>query len=69
MPATTATVLSTGQRGNMTIRELLQALIGHAADGRKLEDEVLIRVGDETRAIDSSYMDGTFVLIAGKPVR
>lgn len=52
----------------MTIRELLHALIGHAEDGRRLEDEVTILVGKEARHVDSSYSDGTFILIAGDPI-
>lgn len=52
----------------MTIRELLHDLIGHADDGRRIEDEVVVRVGRELRAVDTSYSDGTFILIAGDPV-
>jgi hypothetical protein len=49
----------------MTVRKLLDALLDHSADGRMLADEVLIKIGAETRPISSSYSDGTFILIAG----
>lgn len=52
----------------MTVRELLEALSEHAEDGRLLDDEVMIRVGSELRRLQTSYVDGTFVIVAGMPV-
>lgn len=52
----------------MTVRELLHGLVDHAADGRRLDDEILIQVGTETRSVSASYANGTFILIAGAPV-
>ena len=52
----------------MTVRELLNALLDHAEDGRALRDEVLIRLDGDTRRVSSSYSDGTFILIAGETV-
>jgi hypothetical protein len=52
----------------VTIRELLQGLLDHTADGRRTDDEVIVRVGDVDRAVEASYSDGTFILIAGPPL-
>jgi len=49
----------------MKVRELQEQLTAHADDGRAADDEILVRVGKEWRRVDSSYSDGTFVLIAG----
>lgn len=53
----------------MTVRQLLIALLQHTEDGRRLEDEILLRVGEETRTLEASYSDGTFILIASTPIR
>lgn len=53
----------------MLVRQLLIALLQHTEDGRRLDDEVLLKVGNETRKVDASYSDGTFVLIARDPCR
>jgi hypothetical protein len=52
----------------VNVRDLLASLADHAADGRRSGDEVLVRVGRELRSVEASYADGTFILIAGKPV-
>jgi hypothetical protein len=52
----------------MTVAELLLALQEHAADGRRTQDEVYVRVGREIREVSASYSDGTFLLVAGKVV-
>jgi hypothetical protein len=52
----------------MNVRDLLASLAGHAADGRRADDEVFVRVGRELRSVEASYTDGTFILIAGNPV-
>jgi hypothetical protein len=53
---------------DMLVRQLLIALLQHTEDGRRLDDEVLLKVGNETRTVDASYSDGTFILIARDPV-
>lgn len=53
----------------MTVRELLQGLLDHTADGRRLEDEVLVRIDREAWSLEQSYSDGTFILIAGSRIR
>lgn len=52
----------------MTIRELLQGLLDHTADGRRIDDEVLVRIGGTEHTVEASYSDGTFILIAGPPL-
>lgn len=52
----------------MTVRELLRALIEHATDGRTLNDEILVRTNGDVRTLDTSYSDGTFILVAGQVV-
>jgi hypothetical protein len=52
----------------MNARDLLAGLAGHVADGRRAEDEVLVRVGKELRKVEASYANGTFILVAGDPV-
>jgi hypothetical protein len=52
----------------MTVRELLHLLEDHSADGRTLDDEVLIRIDGEKLRVDTSHVDGTLILIAGMPV-
>lgn len=53
----------------MNVRELIKALVDHAADGRAMHDEVLIKINGDVRPISASYSDGTFILIAGKPIQ
>lgn len=50
----------------MTVRELLHRLIDHAADGRLLEDEIMVKINGDIRSITASYSDGTMILIAGR---
>jgi len=52
----------------MTVRELLAAVADHTAGGRVLEDDVIVLVGKERREVRASYANGTFILIAGKPI-
>lgn len=52
----------------MTVRDLLEAITSHAEDGRTLDEEVLVRVDGRLHRLTSSYMDGSFVLVAGMPV-
>ena len=52
----------------MNVRELLHALIDHGADGRTMEDEILIRINGDVRPIMTSYSNGTFILVAGTPL-
>lgn len=52
----------------MTIRQLLELLEGYSADGRTLDDELLVKIDHELRPITSSYIDGTLVLRAGMPI-
>jgi hypothetical protein len=52
----------------MKVRELLTNLLGYTADGRTLDEEVLLRVDEAGRSIESSYTNGTFILIAGPRV-
>lgn len=52
----------------MTVRQLLTLLENHSADGRVLDDEVLVRIDGEQRQLDTAYVDGTLILIAGMPV-
>jgi hypothetical protein len=52
----------------MTIRALLELLTGHSADGRALDDEILVRIDGEIRKLETAYVDGTLVLVAGMPV-
>lgn len=51
----------------MTVRELLQTISEHAEDGRLMDDPVVVRVGSQLREIESTYVDGTLILIAGDP--
>jgi hypothetical protein len=51
----------------MTVRELLRTLSDHAEDGRLLDDRIVIRVGSQMRDLDSTYVDGTLILVAGRP--
>jgi hypothetical protein len=53
----------------MTVRELLAAVGDHAEDGRHLDDPVILIVGRDRREVTASYSDGTFILIAGAPIR
>ena len=53
----------------MTIAQLLAAIAGHAADGRAMGDEVLIKINGDMRPITTSYSNGTFILIAGSPIK
>jgi hypothetical protein len=52
----------------MDVRALLTALLAHTADGRTLNEEVLLHVDGEVRALETSYSNGTFILIAGERV-
>ena len=52
----------------MTIRELLHELVDHAADGRNLDHEVLVRINGDVRPVSTSYADGRLILIAGRPL-
>ena len=52
----------------MTIRELLHELVDHAADGRNLDHEVLVRINGDVRPIRASYANGTLILVAGRPI-
>ena len=52
----------------MIVRDLLELLTEHAADGRLLNDAVLVRVDGTLRKVSSSYVDGTLILVAGMPV-
>jgi hypothetical protein len=52
----------------MTVAELLLALQEHAADGRRAQDEVHVKVGREVREVSAGYSNGTFVLTAGNIV-
>lgn len=52
----------------MTIAQILAAIAGHAADGRAMDDEVLVKINGDVRPITASYSNGTFILIAGTPV-
>jgi hypothetical protein len=53
----------------VTVRELLAAVTDHAEDGRHMDDVVILRIGREDREVRASYTDGTFILIAGAPLR
>lgn len=52
----------------MTIRELLNALLDHAEDGRRMTDEVLVRVNGTLRPVSIAYSDGTLILVTGAPI-
>jgi hypothetical protein len=52
----------------MKVSELQANLTEHAEDGRRADDEVLVRIGREYRKVTTSYSDGTFILVAGSPV-
>jgi hypothetical protein len=53
----------------MKVRDLLKAIADHAADGRAMEDEVLIKINGDVREVSTSYSDGTFILIAGRTIQ
>lgn len=51
------------------VRELRDKITDHAADGRRLNDVVLVKVGRDLRRVTASYTDGTFILIAGRLIK
>lgn len=51
----------------MTVRELLRIVSEHSEDGRAMGDRILVRVGTQLHDIDSAYVDGTLILVAGRP--
>ncbi len=53
----------------MTVRELIRALTDHGEDGRRLNDEVLVKIDGELRTVTATYSDGALLLLAGRPVR
>lgn len=53
----------------MTVAQILAAIAGHAADGRAMDDEVLVKINGDVRPVTASYSNGTFVLIAGTPIK
>lgn len=52
----------------MTVRELLHALIEYTADGRTMNDEILVKINGDVRPISATYADGTLILVAGPPI-
>lgn len=53
----------------MTLRQLLAELELEAADGSRLNEDILIEVGRERRTLQSSYRDHVFILVAGPPAQ
>lgn len=53
----------------MTLRDILNTLNEHA-DGwpENLDRPILLRVGREIRAVEATYVDTGFVLVAGRLV-
>lgn len=52
----------------MTVGELLASTASFAEDGRHMHDEVLVKIDGEIRTLSSTFMDGTFILLAGNVV-
>ncbi|MEP6477864.1 MAG: hypothetical protein ABJB03_00605 [Rhodoglobus sp.] len=52
----------------MTIAQLAAVFTDLVLTGADAHKEVLVKVEDHFRGIDTSYMDGTFILVAGTPV-
>lgn len=52
----------------MTLRQLLADLEAKNMNGTNMDSEILVRVGREYRTVTTSYVDGTFILVAGMPV-
>jgi hypothetical protein len=47
---------------------MIELLDRYSADGRALDDEILVRIDGEVRPLASGYVDGTLVLVAGMPL-
>lgn len=52
----------------MTVAQLLAAIAGHAADGRAMNDEVFVKINGDVRPITTSYANGSFIVVAGRPL-
>jgi hypothetical protein len=53
----------------LTLRDLLTALTDHASGWpENLDRPIYLQVGREVRALETTYLDTGFVLVAGRPV-
>lgn len=53
----------------MTLRELLHDLQQKNLNGTNMDSEIYVKVGREYRTVTTSYTNGTFILVAGPPVK